>query len=205
MKSPIKSRLILPLKNMWRAIARKNPQLFFGQKQTEELMMQVAEECKPPNGAWRRALESHELREYAPRMAKRFRTMARHIAATQKRHPDCRWLVKIFADSERASEDEEPEELLCDESSEEEEEEMSEPDDEVGPNNGLDESEDFVYGFDWELEMAWRSRGGSQEDRDWTKAITPADDPDEYPVAFSPMRQRKECPSNRSPARNIES
>ena len=71
---------------------------------------------------------------------------------------------------------------------------MSEPDDEVGPNNGLDESEDFVYGFDWELEMAWRSRGGSQEDRDWTKAITPADDPDEYPVAFFPDAPTKGVP-----------
>ena len=73
-----------------------HPQLQLNQSQCAEVMVKIA---SLRAHAWKRSLTAEETADFSARMARRYRTMAKHICATLAKHPKTIWLSKIFDDT----------------------------------------------------------------------------------------------------------
>ena len=120
---------ILSMAKMWQAVIPLVPGLVFSQDFAKKVMVEVAEQNKEK---WLRPLSEQEVVDYADRMGKRFRTMAKHInkARNHKPRPPS-WVLQIVG--------------------------QLSPTSSAPAVSSVSAPLDYLTGFDWEWKMAWRA------------------------------------------------
>jgi len=91
-KTKVDPAKILQYSALWRSIRKLHPSLLFSQSTMESILCLVAEKCA---ASWARPLTASEQPEFRTRMARRMRTMARHINQTKVKHPQTQWYVEL--------------------------------------------------------------------------------------------------------------
>jgi len=166
----IDSGKILPHASLWRDLKVAHPSLVFPQS-TMELILKGVAVIKEQENGWVRALTPVETVDFAKRMSKRMRSMARAINVTRAKHPKCGWLLRLFHDSSDAdAADDAAEASTCSDAQRggrrsRKRRVRSKQPEAPEPMKKPAAANEFFYGVDFELCQAWRqpAAGGSRE------------------------------------------
>ena len=192
--APVNKDRIKEVGPMWRAIHEKTMMnLAFSQTQAEGIFVKVRELAE---AKWQRRMTPSEAKDWAVAQARQFRAMARHISCAKVKKYT--WVMELLdlgehADGEGA---ETAEAEDCEEEEAEEEEEkvakqpkakakqkaskVEKPKLEEEPNlapdrksGKVEESKQYTYGYDTELQNAWRLSSKPGSKNEWAVSLLP--------------------------------